>query len=170
MFRSVAFLVLFSLPFVGESQDSARYSLGADLNYHPQAFFFHLRGQRIKKNLSHEAFLGFGITSTLIQGRFRPAIGYDLAYRFKVTSWFCVSPLLRLSYSFLNTKVPDKHPWIHTTESFAACRLAFGKQHKIALTGGIGPAVEWKYDAYDAKRTHFFTWNYFAEIAYYYEF
>lgn len=170
MFRKLAFLVLLFIPFFGTSQDSASYSLGVDLNYHPQDFFFHVRGQLVKKNLSHEVFLGFGVTNTLLQGQFRPSLGYDLSYRFKLKPWLSISPLVRLSYSLLNTKVPEKHPLIHTTESFIACRLAVGERNKIALAGGIGPAIEWKYDAYSASRNHFFMWNYFVEIAYYYEF
>ncbi|MDF3026505.1 MAG: hypothetical protein K0S23_812 [Fluviicola sp.] len=170
MFRRLAFLVLLLIPFSGRSQDSAKYSLGADFNYHPQGFFFHVRGQLIQKHLTHEVFLGFGITNTILQGQLRPALGYDISYPSKLIDWITISPFIRLSYSLLNTKVPEKHPLIHTTESFLACRLAFGKRSKIALAGGIGPAIEWKYDAYLAKRNHFFMWNYFAEIAYYYEF
>lgn len=170
MFRRLAFLVLFIIPFFGRSQDSVKYSLGADFNYHPQDFFFHVRGQLIKKRISHEVFIGFGITNTILQGQARPGLGYDLSYRSKLIDWISIAPLIRLSYSLLNTKIPEKHPWIHTTESFLACRLAFGMRNKIALTGGIGPAIEWKYDAYAEKRNHFFMWNYFAEIAYYYEF
>lgn len=170
MFRKGAFLVLLFVSFFGKAQDSTIYSIGADLNYHPQDFFFHVRGQLIKRNLSHEVFLGCGIKSTIFQGQFRPQLGYDLSYKLKIVSWFSVSPLIRISYSLLNTKVPEKHPFIHTTESFIACRLALGKKNRFALTGGIGPSVEWKYDAYYAKRNHFFMWNYFAEIGYYYEF
>lgn len=170
MFRKLALLVLLIIPFFGTSQDSVTYSLGADLNYHPQDFFFHVRGQFIKRKLSHEAFLGFGITNTILQGQPRPALGYDLSYRSKLIDWISIAPLIRISYSLLNTKVPEKHPWIHTTECFAACRLAFGKRNKLALTGGIGPAIEWKYDAFTSSRNHFFIWNYFAEIAYYHEF
>ncbi len=158
------------LPFFGKTQDSAVYSLGTDLNYHPQDFFFHVRGQLIKRNVAHEVFLGFGIGNTILQGQLKPHLGYDGSYRFKLAPWFSISPFVRISYSLLNTKVPQKHPLIHTTEAFASCRLAFGKKNKVALGGGIGPAIEWKYDAYNAKRSHFFMWNYFAEIAYYYEF
>src|SRR4051812_25455187 len=117
MFRKLAFLVLLILPFFGKSQDSAIYSAGVDLNYHPQDFFFHIRGQLLKKNLSHEVFLGFGINKTIFQKQVNPMIGYDLSYRFKLTNWFSISPLIRLSYSLLNTKVPEKHALIHTTES-----------------------------------------------------
>lgn len=170
MFRKLAFFVLLFLPFFGKSQDSAIYSAGFDLNYHPQDFFFHVRGQLLKKNLSHEVFLGFGINKTIFQKQINPMIGYDLSYRFKLTNWFSISPLIRLSYSLLKTKVPEKHALIHTTESFAACRLLFGNRNRFAITGGIGPAIEWKYDAYLERENHFFMWNYFAEISYYYEF
>ena len=170
MFRKLVFVIIFLLPFSGKSQDSAVYSLGTDLNYHPQDFFFHLRGQLIKKRLSHEVFLGFGIKNTLFQGQLRPNIGYDISYRSKLINWITISPLIRLSYSFLSTKVPEKHPFIHLTESFLGCRLDFGVRNRIAFTGGIGPAVEWKYDAYYGRRNHFLMWNYFAEIGYYYEF
>jgi hypothetical protein len=170
MFRKLAFLVLLILPFFGKSQDSAIYSVGIDLNYHPQDFFFHVRGQLIKNNLSHEIFLGFGINKTIFQKQVNPSVGYDLSYRFKFANWFSISPLIRISYSLLNTKVPEKHSFIHATESFAGCRLAIGSKSKFAITGGIGPAFEWKYDAFLARMNHFFMWNYFAEIAYYYEF
>lgn len=168
MFRKLACWVFILVPFMGTSQDSAVYSLGADFNYHPQSFFFHVRAQRAKKHVSHDVFFGFGINSTVFQSQFRPHIGYDLGCRFRLTDWFAIAPVLRLSYMLLNTEVPEKHPWIHTTESFAACRLIFGKKHRLALSGGIGPAVEWKYDAYQERRNHFFTWNYFTEIGYYY--
>lgn len=170
MFRRLAFLVLLIIPFPGNSQESATYSFGTSLNYHPQDFFFHIRGQLIKKRITHEAFLGFGITNTLLQGRPRPYAGYDLSYGFELISWISVAPLVRFSYSVLNTGVPEKKPYIHTTENFIACRVAFGRKNKVAISGGIGPSIEWKYDAYYAKRNHFFMWNYFAEIAYYHEF
>ncbi|WP_430402637.1 hypothetical protein [Fluviicola sp.] len=170
MFRKLAFLVLLFLPLLGKSQDSAIYSVGADLNYHPQDFFFRVRGQLMKKNLSHEVFIGFGINKTIFQKQGNPNIGYDLSYRFKLTDWFSISPMIRLSYSLLNTKVPEKHPLIHTTESFAAFRMMAGNRNRFAITGGIGPAIEWKYDAYLGRKNHFFIWNYFAEISYYYEF
>ena len=163
MFRRLAFVVLLVIPFFGKTQDSAAYSLGADLNYHPQDFFFHVRGQLIREKIRHEAFVGFGIKNTAV-------LGYDISYNSKLIDWISIAPVLRFSYSLLNTKVPQTHPLIHTTECFAACRLSFGKWHKVAVTGGIGPAVEWKYDTYNAKRNHYFIWNYFAEIAYYYEF
>ena len=170
MFRRLAFLVFLFSSFVVRSQGSANYALGADLGYHPQDLFFHVRGQLIKKRFTHEVFLGCGFTKTILQGQFNPSIGYDLSYRFKLTDWFCVSPLVRLSYAFLNTRSPGKNPFIHVTEGFLGGRLAFGKKNKIALSGGIGPAVEWKYDAYEARNSRFFMWNYFAEVAYYYEF
>lgn len=170
MFRRLAFLALLIIPFLVRSQDSAKYSIGTDFNYHPQDFFFHVRGQLIRKHLTHEAFFGFGITNTVLQGQARPNIGYDLSYPSKLIDWITISPFIRLSYSFLNTKVPEKHPLIHTSESFIACRLVFGTRNKIALASGIGPSIEWKYDAYLEKRNHFFMWNYFMEIAYYYEF
>ena len=170
MFRKLAFLVLLGISFLGRSQDSVNYSLGADFQYHPQDFFFHVRGQLIRKRISHEAFLGFGIKSTIFQGQIRPSLGYDLSYSSKLIDWISIAPLIRLSYSLLNTQVPGKHSLIHTTESFIACRIAIGLKNKIAFTGGIGPAIEWKYDGYNARSNHFFMWNYFAEIAYYYEF
>ncbi len=170
MFRGLAFVVLLFIPFFGKTQDSAVYSVGAGLNYHPQDFFFHVRGQLIRKKIRHEAFLGFGIKNTILQGQARPVVGYDISYNSRLIDWISIAPLFRISYSLLDTKVPEKHPLIHTTECFAGCRLAFGKWHKVALTAGIGPAVEWKYDAYNAGRNHYFMWNYFAEIAYYYEF
>nr|WP_294858481.1 hypothetical protein [uncultured Fluviicola sp.] len=170
MFRRLAFLILLFLPFFGNAQDSTVYSVGVDLNYHPQDFFSHIRGQLTKKKLSHEVFVGFGINKTIFQKQINPCIGYDLSYKLKLTDWFSIAPLIRLSYSLLNTKVPEKHPMIHTTESFGACRLLIGKKNRIAITGGIGPAIEWKYDAYTGRSNHFFMWNYFAEIAYYHEF
>lgn len=154
--------------FAARSQD-ATIALGADLGYHPQDLFFHVRGQFIKRKLAHEVFAGFGITNTIFQGQIKPSIGYDLSYRSKLIDWIAIAPLLRFSYSVLNTKVPANHSFIHLTESFLGCRLDFGLRTRIALTGGIGPAVEWKYDAYEARNTRFFMWNYFAEIAYYYE-
>lgn len=170
MFRKLALLVLLLVPFLGSSQDSTKYSIGVDFNYHPQDFLFHVRGQLLKKKLSHELFVGFGIKNTLFQGQLSPRFGYDLSYRFSLTSWLFISPLVRFSYALLNTKVPEKHPWIHTTEGFAGGRLSIGRKHKFALAGGIGPSIEWKYNAYSASRDHFFMWNYFAEITYYYAF
>lgn len=161
--------ILFSLS--GKCQDSSRFALGTDLIYHPQDLFFHVRGQLEQKNkLTHDIFLGFGIQKTLFQSQFRPHLGYDLAYRFKLNRWFSVSPFLRLSYSFLGTKIPVKRPGIHTTESFAACRISFGEKNRVALSAGIGPALEWKYNHYYGRMNHFFMWNYFAELAYYYAF
>lgn len=170
MFRKLAFWILFLIPFLGRTQDSAIYSIGADVQYHPQDFFFHVRGQLIKKRLSHEVFLGFGINNTILQGQFKPHLGYDLTYRFKLIDWIVIAPVIRFSYSFLNTKIPPKHPYIHLTESFFGCRLDFGIKNRIAFTGGIGPAVEWKYDAYKGRQNQFFFWNYFVEIGYYHAF
>ncbi|MNJ90915.1 hypothetical protein D3C87_85550 [compost metagenome] len=170
MFQRLAFLVLLFSSSLARSQDSAKYALGADLGYHPQDLFLHVRGQLIKKKLTHEVFFGFGVAKTILQGQFMPGTGYDLSYRFRVTDWFSVAPLMRVSYSLLNTQSPGKNPFIHTTEGFLGGRLAVGKKNKIAFTGGIGPAIEWKYDAYEARNSRFFMWNYFAEIAYYYEF
>lgn len=170
MFRKYSFLllVLVLVPFSGKSQDSTIYSIGTDIGYHPQDFYFHIRGQLIRQNLSHEVFLGFGITNTILQGQLKPNVGYDFSYRFKLTPWLSISPLIRLSYSILNTRAPS-HPMIHLTEGFGACRLAIGKRHRIAVSGGVGPGVEWKYNAYSTKMDHFQMWNYFAEIGYYYE-
>ena len=170
MFRKLAFLVLLGISFLGRSQDSVNYSLGADFQYHPQDFFFHVRGQFIKKRISHEVFLGFGINNTILQGQPKPSIGYDISYRSKLIDWIIISPVIRISYSVLNTKVPEKHPFIHLTEGFLGCRLDFGIYNRIALTSGIGPAVEWKYDAYIERQNQFFMWNYFFEIGYYHEF
>ncbi len=163
-------MVFLFIPFLGKTQDSAIYSIGADIQYHPQDFFFHVRGQLIKKKLSHEVFIGFGINNTIFQGQFKPAIGYDISYRSKLIDWIAISPVIRLSYSVLNTKIPEKHPLIHLTESFLGCRLDVGIYNRVAVTGGIGPAVEWKYDAYNERRNHFLMWNYFFEIGYYHEF
>ncbi|MDR0803109.1 hypothetical protein [Fluviicola sp.] len=170
MFRKLVFPFGFFISFWGVSQGSAKYSLGTDLNYHPQDFFFHIRGQISKKNLVQDAFLGFGINKTIFLGQISPVAGYDLGYCFGLTNWFSLTPYLRFSYSFLDTKVPSAHPFIHTTESFLACRLAFGKQNKLALNAGIGPALEWKYDAYQERNNHFLIWNYFMGLTYYYEF
>ncbi|WP_343604470.1 hypothetical protein [Fluviicola sp.] len=170
MFRKLAFPLMFFIAFWGTSQDSATYSLGIDLNYHPQDFFFHVRGQFSKKHLVQDAFLGFGINKTIFQGRLSPVTGYDVGYRFGFTNWLSLTPYLRVSYSFLNTKDPSGHPFIHTTESFLACRLAVGTRNKLALNAGIGPAWEWKYDAYLERNTHFFMWNYFFGLTYYHAF
>ncbi len=169
MFRKLAFPLIFLIAFWGRCQDSAKYSIGADLNYHPQDFFFHVRGQISKKNLSQDVFIGFGINKTIFQAQFRPSIGYDIGYRFQLAPWFSIKPYFRLAYSNLNTKDPVKHPFIHTTEGFFSCAVIFGKQNRIVLNAGIGPALEWKYDAYSEKRNHFFMWNYFIGLTYYYE-
>lgn len=168
MFRRLAFPLIFLIAFWGNSQDSAIYSLGADFNYHPQDFFFHVRGQISKKNLAQDVFIGFGINKTVFQGQFRPSAGYDIGYNFHLANWFSIKPYFRVIYSNLNTKVPVKHPFIHTTEGFFAGALIFGKQSKFSLNAGIGPAVEWKYDTYLQKRNHFFMWNYFIGLTYYY--
>lgn len=156
---------MFFLSFWVAGQDSATYSIGINLYYHPQDFFFQVHGQRSRKNTVQDAFLGFGINKTIFQKQIRPVIGYDLGYCFNVTDWFSLTPYLRVSYSFLNTK-DSGHPLIQTTESFLAGKLLFGKRDKIGLNAGIGPAFEWKYDAYLQRRTHFFMWNYFFGIAY----
>jgi hypothetical protein len=170
MFRRLALALLIFIPFFGAAQDSTSYSIGTSINYHPQDLFFHIRGQMTKKHFRQDVFLGFGIIKTIFQSQFRPSLGTDLAYEFKLNTRFSVSPFIRLAYSNLNIKIPSKHPFIHTTECFLAGRIAFGKKNKIAISGGIGPAIEWKYDAYYERNQHFFMWNYFAEIAYYYEF
>ena len=170
MFGKLALWLLLVSPFFGKAQDSAVYAAGVDFQYHPQDFFFQFRGQLIKKRLVHEAFIGFGITNTILQGQPKPSLGYDISYRSKLIDWIAISPVIRLSYSFLNTKIPQKHPFIHLTESFLGCRLDFGNYNRIALTGGIGPAIEWKYDAYNGRKNRFFLWNYFFEIGYYHEF
>jgi hypothetical protein len=170
MFGKLAFWILVMIPFFGKTQDSASYSVGADFQYHPQDFFFHVRGQLIKKRLSHEVFIGFGINNTIFQGQPKPTIGYDISYRSKLIDWIVIAPVIRLSYTVLNTKIPEKHPFIHLTESFLGCRLDFGIRNRIAFTGGIGPAIEWKYDAYNGRKNQFFLWNYFVEIGYYHEF
>lgn len=169
MFRKLAFPLFFLIAFLGNCQDSATYSLGADFNYHPQDFFFHVRGQISKKNLVQDVFIGVGVNKTIFQKQFRPSLGYDVGYNFRLTSWFSIKPYFRLTYSNLNTKVPVKHPFIHTAEGLFAGAFIFGKQNKFSLNAGIGPALEWKYDAYSGKRSRFFMWNYFIGLTYYYE-
>lgn len=163
-------MVFLGIPFWGKTQDSVTCSIGADVQYHPQDFFFHVRGQFLQKRLAHEVFLGFGINTTIFQGQFKPAVGYDISYRSRLIDWITISPLIRFSYSVSSTKIPEKHPFIHLTESFLGCRLDFGIRNRVAVTGGIGPGIEWKYDAYQERNNHFWMWNYFFEIGYYHEF
>ncbi|AEA45256.1 hypothetical protein Fluta_3284 [Fluviicola taffensis DSM 16823] len=99
-----------------------------------------------------------------------PSLGYDLGYKWKFGNWFSATPFIRLAYYNLNVKIPSKHPFIHTAECFLAARFTVGKKNQLALGGGIGPAIEWKYDSYYQRRQHFLMWNYFAEITYYYVF
>lgn len=75
-----------------------------------------------------------------------------------------------MSYSNLNLRVPAKHPFIHTGELFAVGRFVMGKKHAAIVGGGLGPAVEFKWNVSRQKTTGFWLWNYFVELGYRYAF